>query len=415
MRSLIPKKILGLYHLLWAYLGAAYYGFPSKKIFVIAVTGTKGKSTTAELIRAILAEAGHTVALASTIHFCIGEEIEPNRFKMTMPGRAYLQKFLRRTVDTGCTHAVIEMTSEGAVQHRHRAIELNALVFTNLQPEHIESHGSIEAYAQAKLLLARALEGSPKRPRYVVANRDDHYGEQFLAAEVEVRVPFGLADAEPYTADDHSVRFVYKGGDLLTAPLPGLFNLKNILGSIALCDAMGVSRAHIKRALEHITPIAGRAERIERGQNFTVVVDYAHTPDSLRALYETFGNHKIICVLGNTGGGRDQWKRPLMGRIAEEHCAQIILTNEDPYDEDPQKIVEEMRAGMRREPTIILDRRAAIAYAVELGQEGDAVLITGKGTDPYIMGARGTKEPWSDKAVAEEELDKLLHKKSKTQ
>ncbi len=419
MKRFVPKKLLSLYHLVWAYLGATFYGFPSKKLFVIAVTGTKGKSTTAELVRAILTEAGYKVALASTIRFAIGEESEPNLFKMTMPGRAYLQGFLRKALDTGCTHTVVEMTSEGVVQHRHRAIELDALIFTNLQPEHIESHGSIEKYAAAKLLLAQALERSPKRPRYVVANRDDEYGEKFLAAKVEVRVPFGLADAEPYTADDRSVRFVYKKGPLFTAPLPGVFNLKNILAAVALCEAMGIPQDTMRRALEHIAPVAGRAQRVERGQNFAVVVDYAHTPDSLRALYETFANNKTICVLGNTGGGRDTWKRPDMGRIAEEYCAQVILTNEDPYDEDPQKIVEEMRAGMRREPVIILNRRAAIAAALleaqTLGQaRGDqdvAVLITGKGTDPYLMGPRRAKEVWSDKQVVEEELDKLLHKK----
>ncbi|MDO8518044.1 MAG: UDP-N-acetylmuramoyl-L-alanyl-D-glutamate--2,6-diaminopimelate ligase [bacterium] len=435
MKRFIPKKLLNLYHLLWAYGGALWYGFPSKKLFVIAVTGTKGKSTVAELIRAILAEAGYTVALASTIRFCIGQESTPNLFKMTMPGRAYLQQFLRKAVTAGCTHAVVEMTSEGAVQFRHKGIALDALVFTNLQPEHLESHGGIEHYAAVKLSLAKHLKKSSKRPRYIVANIDDAYGAKFLEAAVEVCVPFSLSDAEPYTADDRSVRFVYKREELFTAPLPGLFNLKNILAAMALCDGIGIPHEKIKRALEHIEPIAGRAEYVERGQNFSVVVDYAHTPDSLRALYETFASpqrtvlgeprlkdgplRQIICVLGNTGGGRDTWKRPLMGAIAEEHCSQVILTNEDPYDENPRAILDAMRSGMKREPTVILDRREAIAHALALAQtlrqaQGDqniAVLITGKGTDPYIMGPRGSKQPWSDKVVAEEELDKLLHKK----
>lgn len=425
MRRFVPKKLLNLYHLLWACLGALWYGFPSKKLFVVGITGTKGKSTTAELIRAMLAEAGYTVALASTIRFAIGQESAPNLFKMTMPGRAYLQQFLYKAVAAGCTHAVVEMTSEGAAQFRHKGIALDALVFTNLQPEHIESHGSVERYAAAKLSLAKHLEKSSKRPRYIVANIDDAYGEQFLAANVEVRTPFSIHDAEPYTADDRSVRFVYKRGELFTAPLPGLFNLKNILAAMALCDGIGVPREKIKRALEHIEPIAGRAEYVERGQNFSIVVDYAHTPDSLSALYETYrvieatpldsrgdASRKLICVLGNTGGGRDMWKRPLMGTIAEKHCSQVILTNEDPYDEDPRAILDAMRAGMKREPTVILDRREAIAHALALAQDGDAVLITGKGTDPYIMGARGQKQPWSDKMVVEEEVDKLLHKKA---
>jgi len=162
--------------------------------------------------------------------------------------------------------------------------------------------------------------------------------------------------------------------------------------------------------------VPGRADRVERGQPFTVVVDYAHTPDSLRALYETYASSgstinrdkKIIGVLGSTGGGRDIWKRPLMGSIADDFCSVAILTNEDPYDEDPHKIINEVAQGFNlKKPFIILDRRAAIREALREAKPGDAVLITGKGTDPYIMGPHGTKEKWSDKKVAEEELRKL--------
>lgn len=416
MKKLLPKKLLDLYHLLFAYAGAALYRFPSRQLFVVAITGTKGKSTTSELVRAILTEAGHKVALASTIRFAIGDESEPNKFKMTMPGRAYLQRFLRKALDAGCTHAVIEMTSEGARQFRHKAIDLDALIFTNLQPEHLESHGSLEAYAEAKLSLAKHLEESPKRPRYIVANLDDAYGQAFLAAEVEVHAPFSLADADPYTVDDTSVRFLFKKGELFTAPLPGLFSLKNILAALALGDALRIPRQTMQRALEHVRPIAGRAERVSRGQKFAVVVDYAHTPDSLRALFETYRlpntSRRLICIMGSTGGGRDQWKRPEMGKIADELCDVIILANEDPYDEDPKDIVDAIAGGItKHKPFIILDRRTAIHEALREAREGDVVLITGKGTDPYIMGPGGSKQVWSDKGVAEEELDKLLHKK----
>jgi UDP-N-acetylmuramoyl-L-alanyl-D-glutamate--2,6-diaminopimelate ligase len=164
----------------------------------------------------------------------------------------------------------------------------------------------------------------------------------------------------------------------------------------------------MRRALEHIGPISGRAERVVMGQPYTVMVDYAHTPDSLRALFSTFTNKRIIAVMGSTGGGRDKWKRPEMGKIAEEYCDTVFLANEDPYDEDPQKIVEEISKGFtKKRPHIILDRRAAIREACREAKEGDVVLITGKGTDPYIMGPEGSKQPWSDKKVAEEELRKL--------
>jgi UDP-N-acetylmuramoyl-L-alanyl-D-glutamate--2,6-diaminopimelate ligase len=246
-----------------------------------------------------------------------------------------------------------------------------------------------------------------------VANADDKYGKDFLAAEVEVRAPFSLSDAEPYSTDERSVRFVWRRGDLFTVPLPGVFNIKNMLAALTLCDAMGIPTPVMKKALEHTKPTAGRAERVEKGQPFTVVVDYAHTPDSLRALFEAYASparagKKIIGVIGSTGGGRDTWNRPEKGKVAEEFCDTVFITNEDPYDEDPQKIVEAIAKGFtKKKPLIVIDRRQAIRDALKEAKEGDAVLITGKGTDPYIMLAHGNKELWSDKKVAEEELQKL--------
>jgi UDP-N-acetylmuramoyl-L-alanyl-D-glutamate--2,6-diaminopimelate ligase len=408
LKKIIPQPLLSAYHWCAAYWGAVLYRWPTQNLFVIGVTGTKGKSTTTELIAAILKEAGYKVAVASTIRFAIGEQSEPNLFKMTMPGRTFLQSFFSAAVQKGATHAVVEMTSEGAKQFRHKGIILDALVFTNLQPEHIESHGSFEKYAEAKLSLAKHLEESPKRPRYMVANADDKYGKAFLSITVEHKLPFSLTDAEPYSTNEKAVRFVWKRGELFTVPLPGLFNLRNVLAAITLTEAMGIPQNKIKKALENIGQIAGRAERVERGQPFTVVVDYAHTPDSLRALYETYENKRIIAVLGSTGGGRDTWKRPDMGGIAELYADMAILTNEDPYDEDPKKIIEHIAKGFKKKkPHVIFDRRKAIREALREAKEGDAVLITGKGTDPYIMGPKGSKEVWSDRKVAEEELQKL--------
>jgi UDP-N-acetylmuramoyl-L-alanyl-D-glutamate--2,6-diaminopimelate ligase len=407
IRSLLPASILSAYHLVLAYLGALAYGFPSRKLVVIAVTGTKGKSSVVELIAEVLRAGGKQVASASTIRFSIGGKHERNLYKMTMPGRFFLQSFLRRAVNAGCTHAVVEMTSEGAIQHRHKGVELDMLVFTNLQPEHIERHGSFEAYAAAKLLLAKHVEDSPKRPRTIIANADDAYGQKFLDFAVERKVTFSLKDAEPYTADDKGARFLYRG-TLFSVPLPGVFNLYNCLATLAAGEALGVPLEATQRALEHVSVIPGRAERIEQGQPFAVVVDYAHTPDSLKALYETYKNKRIIAILGNTGGGRDIWKRPAMGKLADEYAAVSILTNEDPYDEDPTEIIHSIAAGFEHhKPKIVLDRRKAIAMALKEAKEGDAVLITGKGTDPYIMGPRGTKQPWSDAEVAREELRKL--------
>ncbi len=416
LRTLLPrslyKKLFGAYHLALAYLGALIYRFPSRKLTVIAVTGTKGKSSTAELIYAMLMEAGHKTAIAGTIRFCVGDECQPNLYKMTMVGRFFLQRFLRKAVSTGCTHAVIEMTSEGALQYRHKGVDLDALVFTNIAPEHLERHGGMEQYVAAKLSLAAHLSGSPKRPRIMVANADDEYGERFLAAPVDIRAPFSLHDAEPYTADDRGIDFVWQGTHFHSL-LPGEFNLKNILAALTLCDALGTPRDALVRAVAKLSSIAGRGERLECGQDFSVIVDYAHTPDSLKALYDAFKSveGRRICVLGSTGGGRDTWKRPAMGGVADSHCDIAILTDEDPYDEDPQQIVDAIAQGFTHlKPQIILDRRGAIRAALSQAHRGDAVLISGKGTDPYIMRERGAREPWSDKKVAEEELHKIIGK-----
>ncbi len=416
LRVLLPrslyKKLLGAYHLALAYLGALIYRFPSRKLTVIAVTGTKGKSSTAELIYAILMEAGHKTALAGTIRFCVGDDCQPNLYKMTMVGRFFLQRFLRRAVNAGCTHAVVEMTSEGALQYRHKGVDLDALVFTNIAPEHLERHGGMEQYVAAKLSLADHLSRSPKRPRIMVANADDDYGERFLATTADIRVPFFLRDAEPYTANDRGIDFMWRG-EHFHSPLPGEFNLKNILAALTLCDALGLPRDALARAVAKLSSIAGRGERVECGQDFSVIIDYAHTPDSLKELYDAFDMvaGKRICVLGSTGGGRDTWKRPAMGKVADQHCDIAILTDEDPYDESPQQIVNAIAQGFTRtRPQVILARRDAIRAALSQAREGDAVLISGKGTDPYIMRARGAREPWSDKKVAEEELCKIVGK-----
>ncbi len=419
LKNLIPKAILDLfrpsYHFLLAFLGAVIYGFPSKKIFVIGVTGTKGKSTTVELLTATLGVAGYKVASTSTIKFSIGNEVQKNKQKMTMPGRSFMQKFLSRAVKKGCTHAVIEMTSEGARQYRHAFIELDALIFLNLSPEHIESHGSYEKYKQAKLSLARSLERSPKKRRIIIANSDDKESRDFLSINVEEKVSFSLELAKKMTEGEDGLSFVYKGEHIVSS-LRGRFNASNICAVLQAAECFGVPPSTAKRAIALTETIEGRVEevRVLKDQPFRVYVDYAHTPDSLEKLYKAFKETKV-CVLGSAGGGRDSWKRPEMGKIADTFCEKIILTDEDPYDEKPEKIVEEVKIGIKKtDPEVIMDRRKAIKRALEtaldLSKENKkvSVLITGKGTDPYIMGPKGTRTPWSDVKVAAEELKKVI-------
>ncbi len=412
LKSLIPAaflpSVLSAYHFVLAFGTALAYGFPSRKLFIIGITGTKGKSSTAEMINAILEEAGYRTALASTIRFKIGENSRPNLFKMTMPGRGFVQKFLSRALKAGMTHVVLEITSEGARQFRHKGIALNALIFTNIAPEHIESHGSYENYKRAKLSIGEGLVSSPKRPRIVVANADDELGKEFLKLPVDRVRSYRLLDANPWKPLDGKVAMTFSGATF-QVPLPGAFTVLNALAAATLAKEMKIDIGIIARALSHLKPILGRVERITMGQDFLAVVDYAHTPESLTALYEAFPGKRKICVLGNTGGGRDTWKRPQMGAIAEKSCDVVILTNEDPYDEDPASIVEEMARGMeKKKPLIVMDRREAIRRALSMERGGDAVLITGKGTDPFIMLENGAKMPWNDATVVREELQKLL-------
>lgn len=415
IKKILPAPLFGMlstgYHFLLGWGAALLYGLPARKLFVIGITGTKGKSSTAEMVNAILEEAGYRTALASTIRFKVGRETRPNLFKMTMQGRGYLQKVLSEAVKADCTHAVVELTSEGSVQFRDAGVFLNALIFTNIQPEHIESHGSYENYKNVKMNIGRSLVTSYKRPRIIVANPNDEVGARMLALPVDKKLTFALQNAAPYSLGDGKVSLTFRG-TTFEIPFPGEFSILNALSAATLAHELGIDAKTIGKALSRLEKISGRVEKVDEGQPFSVVVDYAHTPDSLRALYGAYREKRKICVLGNTGGGRDSWKRPEMGKIAEESCAEIILTNEDPYDEDPEKIVNEMAGGMSKKPHIVMDRREAIRTALLLARSGDVVLISGKGTDPFIMEENGKKTPWSDSAVAREELKKLLSKKS---
>ncbi len=384
------EKLYKTYHYLWAMGSTIFYRFPSRKIKVIAVTGTKGKSSTTEILNSILEKAGYKTAVSNTIRFKIGDESRDNLYKMSMPGRFFIQRFLWKAVNAKCDFVIMEMTSQGSAQYRHKFIDLDALIFTNLSPEHIESHGSYENYIEAKVDIARQLSISKKKPRIIVVNRDDAESKRFLAIPVDVQQTFGMGDTVPETS------------------LLGEFNKYNVLGAVTLARTLGIDDNIINRAVLNLKEIRGRVQFVKCGQDFDVVVDYAHTTDSLEKLYKVFKKSKKICVLGGTGGGRDTWKRKEMGKIADTYCDEIILSDEDPYDENPDKIVADVREGIvNKTPKIIMDRREAIREAMSKAQKGDVVLITGKGTDPYIMGPRGTKTPWDDARIAREELEKI--------
>jgi UDP-N-acetylmuramoyl-L-alanyl-D-glutamate--2,6-diaminopimelate ligase len=411
VETLIPKKVYKFfqpaYHFLLAVTGIILYRHPSRSIYVIGVTGTKGKSSTVEFVNAVLEAAGKKTAILSTIRFKVGSDTRPNKHKMTMPGRFFTQKFLRDAVDQGCDYAILEMTSEGARFYRHLGVELDALIFTNLSPEHIESHGSFAAYKRAKLKLVQRLAKSKKPVRMSIANTDNEHAPSFLIWPVEKNIGYSLKDVEILHEDQNGSKIKWHDTDI-SIPLPGKFNISNAIAALTLSHELSIPIADAKKGVESLSLIRGRVEKVEAGQSFTVIVDYAHTDDSLRKLYEAFPVSRKIGVLGSTGGGRDSWKRPVLGKIADEYCDEIIVTNEDPYDEDPMKIINEVASGVKKHtPHIIADRREGISKAFSLASPGDVVLITGKGTDPYIMGPHGTKIEWDDATIAKEELGKM--------
>ncbi|MBU1179045.1 UDP-N-acetylmuramoyl-L-alanyl-D-glutamate--2,6-diaminopimelate ligase [Patescibacteria group bacterium] len=422
IKSLIPKKLFEFfqptYHWLLAFLAALIYRFPSRKIFVVGVTGTKGKTSVLEIMSAILEQAGYKTALVSTLRFKIGKESERNEKKMTTPGRFFLQRFLRRAAKEKCQYALLEMTSQGVSQFRHKFIGLDAVIFTNLSLEHIEAHGSFEKYKEAKLKLFEVLEKSYKKKKVIIVNGDDKNAVQFLDFKADekwvyglnsptekINIPYALYPSS-YILNKFGIKFVVDAKEF-NSGLLGEFNLYNILAAAAFVRSQAVGWGDIKIALENFKGIPGRVEFVEEGQDFKVVVDYAHTPDSLEKLYEVFQTSRKICVLGAAGGGRDKWKRAEMGKIAAACCDEVILTNEDPYDESPKKIVEDIAEGIKKSPfkyKMIINRREAIAEALKIAKTGDTVLITGKGTDPWIMGPKGTKIEWDDREVVREEL-----------
>lgn len=381
-----------------ALLAAILFWFPSKNLTVIGVTGTSGKSTTVDFITRILEEAGQKVASISSIRFKIGEKEWKNELKMTMPGRFKLQKFLKQAKRAGCKFVILEVTSQGIAQYRHKFINFKTAVFTNLSPEHIESHGGFENYRKAKLKLFEATKDIH------IINIDDANSKYFLDIPAVKKISYGLKDAGNIKIEN-GISFSFKGTEF-NLNLLGRFNVYNALAAICVGLSEGVSLAFCKTALEKAKGIAGRMELVVE-KPFTVIVDYAHTPEQLESVYKSLQDKPLICVLGSCGGGRDKWKRPVLGKIAKDYCKEIIITNEDPYDEDPMKIIEDVAGGADGKAQKILDRREAIKTALKLATPYDTVVITGKGSEPWMCIKNGKKIPWDDCQIVRKELIKL--------
>ncbi len=415
IKKLIPKQALGWYHRAVGELAAVLYGHPSEKLVVIGVTGTKGKSSTVMLIGRFLQEAGEKVGWTSTATFRVGEREWLNDTKMTMLGRFALQRLLAQMVAAGCTYAIVETSSEGISQFRHRAINYDMVLLTNLTPEHIEAHGGFENYKQAKLELFKHLTRRPgktirgkKIDKVAVVNADSKQADEFLKISADVTRPYSLNEVSDIETLADDTRFSY-GGIKFSTRLLGTFNIYNIIAAITAVQEYGVSPSSCEKALTHIDALPGRMEFIQR-QPFAVIVDYAHEPASTQQLYETvklLEPKRIIQVFGSTGGGRDIGRRAKLGELAARFCDMVIITTDDPYDDDPAEIARAVVEGAEREGgkkiIIELDRQKAIELAVRSAQQGDVVLITGKGSEQAMV-VRGRKLPWDDREVARSAL-----------
>jgi len=443
LKKLVPKPILMAYHWALAHLAAAWYAWPSKRLVVIGVTGTNGKTTVVNLIARILEEAGEKVGLTSTVNFRINGEDKLNDMKMTMPGRFFLQKMLHRMVEAGCRFAVIETSSQGLEQHRHLGVEYDVAVFTNLTPEHIEAHGGFENYKQAKLKLFRHLTRHPRKElpmrgdikKVSVVNLESEHAWDFLDAQADKKYGF-LADGADKAAGKATwpmavvkaldVKLEASGSTFMvretrfTLKMPGRYNVLNALAAISVGLSQGIPLETMAKALAKVDNVPGRFERIDEGQDFAVIVDYAPEPESLRQVYaaiDRMPRKRLIHVLGSAGGGRDVARRPILGRMAGEKADIAIVTNEDPYDDDPHVIIGQvaagaLEAGKKEGETLfkIDDRREAIRKAVALAGPGDVLLLTGKGAEQAIVGRGGKLTPWDERKVVRALLRERLGK-----
>ena len=403
----VPQLVVADTRAAMARLATAFFGDPSAELDVVGVTGTSGKTTTAFLVHAILAAAGRRPGLVGTIESRVGDERRPA--VRTTPESIDLQRTFRDMLEAGNHSCALEATSHGSEQRRLDGVRFAALAFTNLHQDHLDFHGTMERYFEAKRQLFLR---QPRAPAAV--NLGDEWGRR-LASDLRgltELLTFGFADdaelrPEGLELSSSGARFRAGGIDVETR-LRGRFNVENALAAIALARLVGIADADIAAGLASVDGVPGRFEPVDEGQPFTVVVDYSHKPDALANVLRTarqLAAGRVICVFG-AGGDRDRSKRPAMGRIAAELADLAILTSDNPRSEDPRAIAEEVVTGAPGELRVELDRRQAIAAAVELARPGDIVVIAGKGHEQGQEIA-GRVFPFDDRDVTREALRSL--------
>ncbi|MBE3577709.1 MAG: UDP-N-acetylmuramoyl-L-alanyl-D-glutamate--2,6-diaminopimelate ligase [Limnochordales bacterium] len=417
-------------------LSAEFYGHPSRRLRVIGVTGTKGKTSTTYLIKAILEAAGGRVGLIGTIQNLIGDQILPAH--RTTPESTDLQALLWQMAEAGVDSVVMEVSSHALALKRVQDVAFDVAVFTNIGRDHLDFHPTPEEYLAAKKILFRSLqpisqdalqrEGAETAPlksrRFAAINRDDRAWQEVAEACAVPVLTYSLHSSEAdikasilkMGLDGTRVRLDLPSGSLeLALQLIGKFNVYNAAAAAAVGVGLGVAPAAIKSGLEAVAGVPGRFQRIRQGQPFEVVVDYAHTPDSLEQVLQAgreLGPRRLLVVFG-CGGDRDKGKRPLMGAVAARCADQVFITSDNPRSEDPESICRQIEEGFLREPNrvatrheVIVDRRAAIRAALAAARAGDLVVIAGKGHETYQEFARG-RIHFDDAEVARQVLAEL--------
>jgi len=435
IKSILPvpilKKIRPIGHGFLAFLAALRYGFPSNRMITVGVTGTAGKSTTIQMLAAILNQAGSKAGYITTISIFNGEHVHINQKGMSMPGRFELQNSLRRMADLGCRIAIIECTSEGLAQNRHVGINFDLAILTNLDRAHLDSHGSFENYRAAKGKLFAGLFGSARkdffRKKIIGLNLDtaDQYFLQFkadrkFAVSAEKDAPnrdkfqdyFLITDISEQSG---SSKFKIHNQEF-ELHLPGLFNIYNAALAAAMAAELGISLDKAAAALSNFSGALGRMQLIANQKKLKIYVDYAPEPAGMRAALlslQKLAHHRIIHVFGCTGGHRDIAKRFEFGEISAQFADLIFITNDDVYQSDPEKIADNIEAGIARVPKEkrratemrrILDRRQAIAAALAAATPEDLVIITGKGSEQFLILPGNKRIVWDDSKVVEEIL-----------
>lgn len=438
LKRIVPQSIFSAYYWLFSVLGACLYGFPSRKMIVVGITGTKGKTSTANFVWSCSMAAGMKAGIITTANIRIGDEELMNHYHMTMPGRFAIQRTMREMVKKGCKVCVVETTSEGLKQWRHAGIDYDVAIFTNLTPEHLPSHGgSFEAYKKAKGALFSSLHRSCQKKldgvvvsKIVLANNDSEHAPYYLSLASGIAHTFSIHAASDTKAEriqeSHTgVTFAVCGAgnhNCVSYQLSvlGAFNVYNALPAIALMKLWNIPEEKIQAGLKALALIPGRMEVIARVGTFpaTVIVDYAHEGQSMSVATEAARKMlgvggKLVVLLGAEGGGRDKAKRKTMGEVVAKKADIVVVSDVDPYDDDPVEICEDIAkvveaGGKQRGVSVFVvgDRRAGIAKALSLATVGDVVLVTGKGAEQSMV-VRGGSIPWDDRVVVREEMAKL--------